>query len=119
MHAVLSLPAELGNVFGASHKLSRKQQLDLRDSLLEDMEEAHSTYRRFDSLCWVLAVLGVAFHDGMEGDKQRILVMVDSLMTKHGVYSGPSALFDRFQTFWSSGKTTWDSCFYKPTHVMA
>ncbi|KAJ6780820.1 hypothetical protein PWT90_00507 [Aphanocladium album] len=119
MHAVLALPPVLGSLFGPGHKLSKTQRFELRERLLKNMEEAHKTYPRLDSLSWIVAVLGVAFHDGTASDKQRILVMVDALMGMPGVYSGPSTLHDRLQTFWSSGKSAWDDCFYSPTHVIA
>ncbi|TQW00584.1 hypothetical protein V2A60_001655 [Cordyceps javanica] len=119
MYGLLSLPPVLGHLFGPSHRMSRKQRCDLRNLLLEDMEEAHKSYPRLDSLSWVIAVLGVALHDGTANDRARLFKILDAIQQMPGVYSGPATLFDLLEAFWASGKSAWDDCFYKPSHTIA
>ncbi|KAJ3479818.1 hypothetical protein NLG97_g8224 [Lecanicillium saksenae] len=118
MYAVLSLPPVLGGLFGPGHELGGKQRVELRERLLEGMEEANRTYRRFDSLFWIVAVLGVALHDGTKEDKRRVISMIEWIMEKP-TYTGPLTLLNLLKLFWSLGDPTWDGCFYEPTHVMA
>ncbi|TQW10614.1 fungal specific transcription factor domain-containing protein [Cordyceps javanica] len=68
-------------------------------------------------MCWPLAVLGAACHDGTAQDHTAIVGLVKAMCGAPPIDCGPALLLETLPRFWASGKTAWDDCFATPIHT--
>ncbi|ATY61902.1 C6 zinc finger domain [Cordyceps militaris] len=135
LYALLSLPTELSQPFAKmGQKPNPERKEKSKQQQVSEVNQARLHYRKllFDivvlgkrraslvhgCLCWPLAVLGIAYHDGPAETKAAILTVADELRRVPVGSSGPSNILFTLSRFWASGKTRWDECFDTPVHVL-
>lgn len=88
-----------------------------RTRLLELLREIWGPEDR-SCRAWLLIVAGVAVSDGTTEDRRFVLDCLWQLWLEPSTVSSFIHTIEKLRAFWSSGKTSWEDCFYVPTESM-
>lgn len=90
-----------------------------RNRLFQLVTEAMETLRPNLSLCWPLAVLGVALADGEPSERTFVEKSLRKISRSPQTYYGPTMSLVKLMSFWESGKSGWEDCYNEPCSVIA
>lgn len=118
LYGILSLPPSLAIAFLAADEAQEPGETLLtscrrrhRTQLVERFAGAESVVPRKRALCWAIAPLGIAAHDGPK-EREFVRAYLAQILAQRPSHGGSTMLQRALEEFWASGGTTWDDCFY-------
>ncbi|EJP62869.1 C6 finger domain protein [Beauveria bassiana ARSEF 2860] len=120
LYALLSLPHALAQPFRRVEAArGRNARRHYRRVLIDSIEKASKVRMGLAGMCWPLAVLGAALHDGAPEEQAAVMGWLREMETLSTVASGPILLQKLLPAFWASGKRGWEDCFDKLSQIAA
>ncbi|PMB72552.1 hypothetical protein BM221_002658 [Beauveria bassiana] len=120
LYALLSLPHALAQPFRRVEAArGRNARRHYRRVLIDSIEKASKVRMGLAGMCWPLAVLGAALHDGAPEEQAVVMGWLREMETLSTVASGPILLQKLLPAFWASGKRGWEDCFDKLSQIAA